>query len=479
MKRTIALVLSACMLLTAAAGCSNSGGSGENSQPADSSKTLEGNSQAASGEPVEIEIWTVPDWKGVYSSDEEGADYLDFLNFVAEEFHKENENVTITPVLVDSATRAEKMSIAIQSNELPNMFYESYFALGDYVHEGIMVPLDDIFTEEDLADIPKAIIDGVSVGGHTYIFPFSAVAGMMGINVSLVKQAGAEELLPETDDYGVGVWSPEEFRALLEAVAPLTSDGVYPYALYANSQQGDTLTNMMLRMYGGEFVNEEGTAFAINSDAGVKAMEFLAGLVNDKLIAPGGETLSQGDTYEMFLNKTLVVTAIENTTRQDLVVGLENGSISDPFEFMWAYYPSDSDAVEHPFCHVYVKGGAVFDTGDQAEIDASKQFVKFFSSAPYTEASKVLSPVRLSVQDEIAADPDFDPYMVQITRATANMMDVNNSIPGYISARAYYYPEMQAIITGQKEPKAALDDFVKNANDAVADAISRSTILNP
>ena len=100
-------------------------------------------------------------------------------------------------------------------------------------------------------------------------------------------------------------------------------------------------------------------------------------------------------------------------------------------------------------------------------------------SAPYTEASKVLSPVRLSVQDEIAADPDFDPYMVQITRATANMMDVNNSIPGYISARAYYYPEMQAIITGQKEPKAALDDFVKNANDAVADAISRSTILNP
>lgn len=299
---------------------------------------------------VEIELWTGPDWKGVYDSSVEGADYLDFFNSVKKDFEAKYPNIKVNLSLIDGSQRSEKLSIAIQSDTLPNMYYESDFALSDYVHEGLMVPIDDIISEEDKSDIPQAVWDGLALGGKTYIFPFSAEVGLMGINVSIFEKAGATDLLPEGD---IGVWTPEQFKAALKAVSGI--EGVYPFAVFANSQQGDSYTNMLLRMYGGKFVNDEGSAFTINDEKGVKALQFIADLNSEGLLAPGGETLSQGDVYQMFLNKNLAVATMSNLTYNDLVAGLKNGSIEQPFDFKWAYYPNETGSAD-PYCLSYVKG---------------------------------------------------------------------------------------------------------------------------
>lgn len=421
---------------------------------------------------VEIELWTGPDWKGVYDSSVEGADYLDFFNFVKKDFEAKYPNIKVNLSLIDGSQRAEKLSIAIQSDTLPNMYYESDFALSDYVHEGLMVPIDDIISEEDKSDIPQAVWDGLALGGKTYIFPFSAEVGMMGINVSIFEEAGAAEYLPEGD---IGVWTPEQFKAALEAVSGI--DGVYPFAVFANSQQGDSYTNMLLRMYGGKFVNDEGSAFTINDEKGVKALQLIADLNSEGLLAPGGETLSQGDVYQMFLNKNLAVATMSNLTYNDLVAGLKNGSIEQPFNFKWAYYPNETGAAD-PYCLSYVKGGAIFDTGNEDEITASKLFVKFFCSAPYTEASKVLIPVRQSRIQELEAAGN-DTHVMEAAKALNNMISITGRVPGYVSARSYYFPEMQAILTKQKSAQEALDSFVKAANEAISKAAARSVILNP
>lgn len=421
---------------------------------------------------IELELWTGPDWKGIYDSSVEGGDYLDFFNFVKTEFEAAYPNIKVNPILIDGSQRAEKLAIAIQSGTLPNMYYESDFALSDYAHEGLMVPLDDIVTENDRKDIPKSVWDSLELGGETYIFPFSAEVGMMGINVSLFKEAGAEDYLPEGD---IGVWTPEEFKMALEAVKGL--ENCYPFAVFANSQQGDSFTNMLLRMYGGKFVNEEGTEFSINDEKGVKALELIMEMKEQGLLAPGGETLSHGDVYQMFLNKNLAVVTLNNLTYNNLVAGLKNGSIEEPFEFKWAYYPNESGEMD-PYCLSYVKGGAIFNTGNEAETIASKLFVRFFCSEPYTEASKVLIPVRQSKLQELK-DGNQDPHIVEAAEALENMISITGRVPGYVSARSYYFPEIQAVLTGQKTPKEALDQFVESANEAISKASKRSVILNP
>jgi multiple sugar transport system substrate-binding protein len=426
------------------------------------------------GKKIEIELWTGPDWKGVYDATVEGGDYLDFLKFVKKDFEAKYPNITVKPVLVEGTQRAEKISIAIQTRTLPDMYYEADFSLSDYVHDGLMVPLDDIVDKEDLADIPEAVWKGQSLGGKAYIFPFSAEIGMIGINVSLFEQAGAVRYLPKPKGTnGVGEWTPEEFRTALKAVSGVK--GVYPFAMFANSQQGDSFTNMLLRMFGGKFVNDQGSAFTINDKKGVKALEFILDLKKMGLLAPGSETMTQGDVYNMFLNKTLAVVTLNNLTYLRLVQGLKNGSIPQPFKFMWAFYPNEPGEM-NPYCLSYVKGGAIFNNGDPDRIIASKLFIRFFNTAPYTAASKVLIPVRQSRLKEMS---NVDPHLVEAAAALKNNISITGRVPGYVSARSFYFPEIQAALTGQKTAQQALDSFVKAATNAISAAAKRSVILNP
>lgn len=419
---------------------------------------------------VTIEIWTGPDWKGVYDSSE-GGEYTDFLKAVAAGLTEKYPNIKVNVELIDGAVRAEKMSVAIASGTLPNMYYESDFALGDYVHEGIMVPINDIITQSDYDDIPQAVFDGVSYGGNTYIFPFSAEVGMIGINRSLFEKAGALDKLPKADEYGIGVWTPDEFAEALRAVSSL--EGVYPFGMYASNQSADSFTNMLLRMYGAKFVNDEGNAFTINSEEGVKALQFMLDLKNENLIAPGAETLSFGDVNSMFLNKQVAVIMTNNLNYNNVVAGLKDGSIEAPFDFMWAYFPSASD----PYCLSYVKGGAIFDTGDPAEIIASKMFIRLMNTEPYLDASKVLIPVRDSKYQQVLASGDA--ISAQAAAALGHVVSITGRVPGYASIRPYFFPELQAALTGEKDAKSALDSFVANADQAVQAAISHSVILNP
>ena len=137
-------------------------------QDADGQKVMDELYAQIADKQIELELWTGPDWKGIYDSSVEGGDYLDFFNFVKSEFEAKYPNIKVNPILIDGSQRAEKLAIAIQSGTLPNMYYESDFALSDYVHEGLMVPLDDIVTEEDRADIPKSVWDSLELGGKTY-----------------------------------------------------------------------------------------------------------------------------------------------------------------------------------------------------------------------------------------------------------------------------------------------------------------------
>jgi multiple sugar transport system substrate-binding protein len=419
---------------------------------------------------VSIEIWTGPDWKGVYDSSA-GGEYTDFLNAVAQGLMERYPNIKVNVELIDGAVRAEKMSVAISSGTMPNMYYESDFALGDYIHEGIMVPINDILTQSDYDDIPQAVFEGVSYAGNTYIFPFSAEVGMIGINRSLFEAAGAAQHLPATDAHGIGVWTPDEFAAALRAVSGL--EGVYPFAMFASNQSADSFTNMLLRMYGAEFVNDAGDGFAINSDEGVKALEFLLDLNAEGLIAPGTETLSFGDANAMFLNKQVALIMTNNLNYNNIEEGLLSGSVEEPFDFMWAYFPSAKD----PFCLSYVKGGAIFDTGDDAEIIASKMFVRLMNMDPYLNASKVLISVRESMLQQVLESGDQIP--AQAALALEHVTSITGRVPGYASIRPFFYPELQAAFTGQKTAKEALDSFTQNATAAVESAIRYSVILNP
>lgn len=466
MKRTLSLILSMVLLVGLFVGCSDNS-TGSDTNGSDSSAATESTASTSTDKEITLEIWVGPDWQGVYEIDE-NAEYGAFWTYVAEEYHKENPNVTVNPSVIEFNQRVEKLSIAAQSNSLPNMYFESLFSMGDYIHEGLMEPVTDIITDEDRADIPESLFNECTVNGEIYFFPFYVELGLMGVDVTLFEEAGVADVLPEGD---VITWTPDEFRACLEAIKDKLPD-VYPFAMWCADTNGDTWNTMYLRMFGGEFAAEDGSAITINSPEGVEALTFLKGLVDDGLVAPGAETMTAGDVHSMFMNKQVAVAGSNNAVYNQIQAGLESGSISQPLDYKFAYFPSVSD----PYCFTYVKGGCLFKNDDPDLVEESKKFIKFFSHEPYTQASLLTMPARDSLIEEYCAD---DPNLSYAMSTLGNSMPVNNGMPGYGSARTFLFPMLQGVVTGElTDMQAAMDDYVNSANAEVSKAVERSVILN-
>ena len=80
-KRKILSLLSLGAVALSLAAC------GGGQKKTDSSKSEKSNDK------VSVEVWLTPQWKGVYSPNEEGADYDSFLKTAAEKYEKEHPNV--------------------------------------------------------------------------------------------------------------------------------------------------------------------------------------------------------------------------------------------------------------------------------------------------------------------------------------------------------------------------------------------------
>ena len=424
------------MIMLSGCGKNNQGDSTSSSPPpgTDSAGAASQTSEPpVTDEPVKLTCWFEAAFRGVYDQTEPGADFGDFHRYVAEEYKKIHPNVDIEVVVVGPQERAEKLSVAVQSNEMPDLMFDTHFALFDYAHAGILLPINDIITPEDREDIPAAAWDNVTLNGNTYMFPFTSEDGHMGLNLDLFEQAGAMDYVPEGE---IGQWTPEEFRDALRALKKGLPEEI-----------------------------------VLNDEKGVKALDFLLSLQEEGLIAPGCETLTVEDAVQIFLNKKAAVSVFNVLHYNNLMKGLNEGTIEKPFNLKFAYIPNE----EGPTCFTYVFGSAVFATGDEKKIAAAKDFIKFYSSPPYSDASMIMLPFRNSVADKLR---ETNPTMAQLAESLQYSKPFNQLAPGYLELRALFFPELQAAFTGQKTAQEALDSYAQKGNEILKKNVEKSKLLN-
>lgn len=416
--------------------------------------------------PVEIEIWLSPQWKGVYSQKEEGADFDSFLKKAAEEFKKENPNVTVKVQVIPSDQRSDKLSVAIQTKSLPDAFFESTFAMTQYAHMGVLAPLDDIIDDNDRKDIPSTLWDNVTIGGKAYFFPFSNNPGTLVYNADLFKQAGLEKYIGGEHD--IITWSLEDYETILKTLKKELKD-VAPLGLYAKNNQGDTWNLGYLRAFGSPYFGADGK-LVINDEAGVKALTFLDGLRKEGLTTPGAESLTSNDINAMFQNQKVAVSFTNSILLSNILNDMAAGKMTK-FDVRLANIPGE----KQPTSFTYVTGGMVFNTGDEAKMAAAKKFVKFFCSNPeLVKASKNGVPVRESVAAAVASEL---PYLAAYQANAQYIVNFSNNTPGYAELRNALFPELQAVFTGAKSPKEALDAYVEKGNAIIAKESAASVAL--
>ena len=430
-------------------------------------KESNSNKNTSSTEKIELEMWLTPQWKGVFDPSEDKADYDSFFKEAAKRYKEKNPNVKVNVQVIPAEQRADKLSVAMQTKELPDMFFDSSFALSEYAHMGALEPLDDIIDQESKEDIPAAIWDNVSIDDKVYFYPFGHNPGTLAYNADMFKEAGLDKYIG--GEHEIVTWSLDDLKTITKTLREKNSS-VEPFGLFAKNNQGDTWNMSYMKMFGNPFFGKDGE-IVVNRKDGVKALNYINQLRKDGLTTRGAETLASNDVNAMFQNKQIAISFANSVLFNGILKDMKDGKV-DPFDMRLANIPGE----KQPITFTYVTSSVVFNTENKITMKEAKKFVEFYSTdKELIKASKNTLPVRDSISKELENEI---PYLNAYKENSKYITNFSNNSPGYAELRNTFFPELQAVFTGEKNPEQALNDFAKQGNRIIKENKKKSVILN-
>ncbi|MGN7358018.1 ABC transporter substrate-binding protein [Paenibacillus sp. SAF-054] len=463
-KRVFSATTALVLLMSLLAGCS--GGSQKEAESSSSG----GDSSSGKKDKVELNLWLTPQWKGVLDASEQNADYDSFFKYAADKFSKQydKQDVKVNVQVIAGDQRDEMLNVNLNGGTPPDIFFESVFAMGDYVHRGALEPLDDIVDDAAKKDIDQKYWDNVTFGDKVYFYPFAHNPGTLAYNADMFKAAGLESYVGGENE--IKTWSMDDYNNILKTLKDKLPKGSYPMGLYALNNQGDTWNLAYLRMFGNKFFDDQGNII-VDDENGVKAADWLKKIYSEGYTNPGAESVSSNDANAMFQNQQLAISftnpVLFNNSKSDMEAGK-----APKFDVRLANIPS---ADGKPLSFTYVIGASVFKTGDAVKTQVAKDFVKFFSTDPeLVKSSKNSIPVRSSVAAEFK---DKYPLFTAYDANAANLFNFTGNVPGYSELRQVLYPELQAMFIGEKTPAQAVKDYQTKGNAVIQKAKESSVIF--
>ena len=206
---------------------------------------------------------------------------------VAEAFQAIHPHITVNYTAYPFGEFHGAVAVALASDEPPDLFFEGGAWTESYAYSGALLPLDDIYTEEDLGDFLPGYLDLLTYEGKLYGAPFQSSAGAMWYNVDQFEAAGVEA--PSTLEEG---WTWPEFvenvNKVREHQASLGNE-VYGMVGFSNPLRQLFFAGQILRTFsapgdpGWELIAEDLSTVRgfVDSDEAMEAYEFFQSIYAD------------------------------------------------------------------------------------------------------------------------------------------------------------------------------------------------------
>lgn len=165
----------------------------------------------------------------------------------------------------------QKLNASAAAKNLPEMTIARAINVGELAARNVLQPLtpDMMSVIGDVqSDFPPQFWQAGDYKGKHYTIPLDAQALVLYYNKDMFKAAGLPEPSPDTP------MSKADFE---KAADTLNKNGVAGVAI-GTGFQGATLFQALIRQFGGAVSDEKGTKATYNSDAGVKALQYVADL---------------------------------------------------------------------------------------------------------------------------------------------------------------------------------------------------------
>ena len=378
---------------------------------------------------------------------------------IIEAFNAQNPDVTIEILPVTYQDGDQQLANLIAGGNAPDIVFEGpERIIGNYANEGLLVDLSDLW--EGVTDIPESISSVSQLDGTYYMYPLSVAAHCMAINYEAFEAAGALQYIDEE----TRTWTTDDFVAAMDAIRDAIADGTLnlatPGIIYCGAQGGDQGTRALVNnLYSDYYVTEDGSSYNANSANNVKALELLQGMVDEGTMGVS-TSYAAADELQAFANGTCAMTFCWNYSNYSQYAAQTQFT---PFAMA---FPSDDGVPELEMAGPY--GLCVFNNGDQAKIDAAKEFVKFVCDDQTAGVEAVKTTGFFPAHEGWG-----DIYEGDETRAPFSLMSeylgrYYSLTPGWVAQRALWWPMLQAIMGTGADVQTAADDYVAQANAGMA-----------
>lgn len=435
-KRILAFVLVLVMVLALAA-CGNKDDNKDNGDAA----------------AQEITLWTYPigNW---------GQE--DAVNELTAAFEAET-GIKLNVEYLAYADGDDKVNSAITAKEAPDLIMEGPERLvANWGAKGYLVDLADMLDDTDKAEIQESVLAAcTNAEGAVYEYPLVMTAHCMAVNLDAFKEAGADQYL----DLENHTWTTEDFIKAVEALYAKYGDTVG--AVYCSGQGGDQGTRALVNnLYGGTFTNAEHTEYTWTSEENVKAIQLLKDMDGIAFDA----SLQGADEIKLFYQGVLKMAFCWNIAQQLDPNAAKTGAglTMNGEEIAFMSFPSETG---ESLLQGGIWGFGVFDNGDQARIDAAKQFIEYMCDSEHTvDAVKTANyfAVRSTAEgtdlSTIWADNEI---MNEYTKLMPYLGDYYQVTAGWTAARTAWWTMLQKIGEGQ-DVTTALETYAAEANAAAA-----------
>ncbi len=121
-------------------------------------------------------------------------------------FEADNPHINVEVTAIPFGEFFDALQVAYAGNNPPDAALINGTAIQNLAYNGALLPIDDLFSEEDMADFMTDLVEMVTLDGSMYGAPWANAADVMYYNVDMFEAAGVEA--PKTLDEA---WTWPEF----------------------------------------------------------------------------------------------------------------------------------------------------------------------------------------------------------------------------------------------------------------------------
>ena len=206
------------------------------------------------------------------------------LNHIIEEFNGSQDSITVEAKYVPFADFKKQLSIGASADDLPDLVILDNPDHTAYAAMGIFADITDKF---DVSSYYEGPVNSCTLDGKLYGVPFGSNDLVLFYNEDMLKEAGCE--VPTTWD------------ELLEVAKATTTDSVFGFAHCALQNEEGTF-NFLPWVW-----STGATSYEINSEGGIKALNFEKELVDSGAMTKEAINWTQGDTMHQFIAGNLAM----------------------------------------------------------------------------------------------------------------------------------------------------------------------------